>query len=144
MGDVAVRSFNRIVYVAMAEPGVVGKVGRYGKVGKVIRPGGSSRTIGGLAWDQVNDLMLVLYADDVPAVVIYDDDIKEVGRVTFEVATRPSTLVYDSNRQRYYVPLAEAGWLGEFDAQGRLLDRLPFPDPAASIDAGQRSAVRMF
>ncbi|MBT5901339.1 MAG: hypothetical protein HOH58_04435 [Opitutaceae bacterium] len=143
-GDVAVRSFNRMVYVALAEPGMVGKIERYGDVHEVIQPGGSDRTIGGLAWDQVNDLLLVLYSDGVPAVVAYDNDIEEVGRVTFEVATRPTTLAYDSNRQRYYVPLAEAGWLGEFDTQGRLIARRAFPDSAAAIDAGQRSAVRMF
>lgn len=143
-GDLAVRSFNRMVYAAMAEPGLVAKVERYGKVGEVIRPGGSDRAIGGLAWDQVNDRLLVLYAGDVPAVVSYDNDVEEVGRVTFDVATQPTTLAFDSNRQRYYVPLADAGWLGEFDAQGRLIERHPFPDPTASIDAGQRSAVRMF
>jgi len=143
-GDLAVRSFNRMVYVAMAEAGLVGKVERYGKVGEVIRPGGTDRPIGGLAWDQVNDHLLVLYTDGVPGVVIYDNDVEEVGRVTFDVATQPTTLAFDSNRQRYFVPLAETGWLGEFDAQGSLIERHPFPDPTASIDAGQRSVVRMF
>lgn len=143
-GDLAVRSFNRMVYVAMAEPGRVAKVERYGDVREVIQPGGSERVIGGLAWDQANDRLVILYAGDVPEVVIYDNDVEEVSRVSLAAAVRPTTLAYDSNRRRYYVPLAEAGWLGEFDAEGQLIGRLPFPDPAASIDAGQRSAVRMF
>jgi hypothetical protein len=31
-------------------------------------------------------------------VVIYDNDVEEVGRVTFDVATQPTTLAFDSNR----------------------------------------------
>ena len=144
-GDLAVRSFNRMVYVAMAKPGLVAKVERYGDVNEVIQPGASERAIGGLAWwDQVNDRLLILYAEGSPEIVVYDNDTDAVGHVTLDAPVRATTLAYDSNRQRYYVPLAEAGWLGEFDANGHLIDRLPFPDPEASIDAGQRSAVRIF
>lgn len=143
-GDLAVRSFNRMVYVAMAEPGLVAKVERYGDVNEVIQPGATERAIGGLAWDQVNDRLLILYAEGSPEIVAYDDDTDSVGQVTLDTPVRPTTLAYDSNRQRYYVPLAEVGWLGEFDANGHLINRLPFPNPEASIDAGQRSTVRMF
>lgn len=142
-GDLAVRAFNRMVYVAMAEPGAVSRVSRYGDVREIIRPGDTGRRIGGLAWDQVNDRLLVLYADRAE-VVAYTTEMEPIEAVRFEVEVRATTLAYDSNRQRYYVPLAAEGWLGEFDATGRLLNRLPFPRAGASIDAGQRSVVRMF
>ena len=142
-GDLAGRSFNRMVYAAMPSAGEIGKVERYGEVNGTIRPGDEMRTVGGLAWDQHRDRLLVLYVEDAE-VVAYANEIEPVARVTFDVAVQPTTLAYDSNRQRYYVPLTEAGWLGEFDAEGRLMNRLPFPDAAAAIDAGQRSTVRMF
>lgn len=142
-GDLAVRSFNRMVYAAMPTAGEIGKIERYGKVNRTIRPGDETRTVGGLAWDQQRDRLLVLYVEGAE-VVAYANEIEPVERLKFEVGVRPTTLAYDSNRQRYYVPLAEVGWLGEFDAEGRLLDRLPFPHAEASIDAGQRSAVRLF
>ena len=141
--DLAVRAFNRMVYTAMPEPGVVGKVTRYGEVLDSVQPGETAREIGGLAWDQVNDRLLVLYADD-GSVVAYNDEVIPAATVRFDVAVSPTTLAYDSNRARYYVPLADHGALGEFDASGRLIARLPLPEHVRAIDAGQRSAVRMF
>ncbi len=73
--DLAVRAFNRMVYAAMPEPGLVGKVGRYGDVRERIRPGDDQRVIGGLAWDQVADQLLVLYAGD-GEIVAYADEIR--------------------------------------------------------------------
>lgn len=141
--DLAVRAFNRMVYAAMPEPGLVGKVTRYGEVLESLRPGGTSREIGGLAWDQVNDRLLVLYVDD-GSVVAHDDEVTPVVTVRFDTAVSPTTLAYDSNRGRYFVPLASGAELGEFDAEGRLIARLPLPEHVRAIDAGQRSAVRMF
>ncbi len=141
--DLAVRAFNRMVYAAMPEPGVVGKVTRYGDVLPSVRPGDAARVIGGLAWDQINDRLLVLYADD-GTVVAYDGETTPVATVRFERAVAPTSLAYDSNRERYIVPLAERAGLGEFDATGRFLRVVPVPVGPNAIDAGQRSAVRMF
>ena len=141
--DLAVRSFNRMVYAAMPEAGVVGKVTRYGKVLPSVRPGNETRAIGGLAWDQVNDRLVVLYAED-GEIVVYEDETQPVTRVKLQAGLDAWSLAYDSNRQRYYVPLLEVGWLGEFDAEGRLIGRLPLPQSVGGIDAGQRAFVRVF
>jgi hypothetical protein len=141
--DLAVRAFNRMVYAAMPEAGVVGKITRYGEVLASFKPGNDSRAIGGLAWDQVGDQLLVLYAD-AGEVVAYTDETEVARRVTLQAEVAAWSLAYDSNRQRYYVPLQEAGWLGEFDADGRLLGRLPLPESVGGIDAGQRAFVRVF
>lgn len=141
--DLAVRSFNRMVYAAMPEAGVVGKVTRYGKVLPSVRPGNETRVIGGLAWDQVNDRLVVLYAED-GEIVVYEDETQPVARIKLQAEVEAWSLAYDSNRQRYYVPLQEAGWLGEFDAEGRLVGRLPLPGAVGGIDAGQRAFVRVF
>ena len=141
--DLAVRAFNRMVYAAMPEPGVVGKVTRYGDVLPSVRPGGATRAIGGLAWDQVNDRLLVLYADD-GTVVAYENEIAPVATIRFDRAVAPTSLAYDSNRQRFFVPLAGDAGLGEFEATGRFLRVVPVPAGAHAIDAGQRSAVRVF
>ncbi len=141
--DLAVRAFDRMVYAALPEPGRVGKITRYGKVLPAIRPGETARAIGGLAWDQVNDRLLVLFADD-GSVVAHADEVRPVATVRFEAAVAPTSLAFDSNRQRYYVPLRDEPNLGEFDADGRLIERIPLPAPRQAIDAGQRSAVRVF
>jgi len=141
--DIAVRSFNRMVYAALPEPGLVGKVTRYGKVLPAVRPGGTIRPIGGLAWDQAADQLLVLYADTAE-IVAHDRETEVVRRVNLQAAVSPTTLAYDSNRRRFYVPLADAAELGEFDESGRLIERLPWPEGAYAIDAGQRSLVRVF
>lgn len=141
--DLAVRAFNRMVYAAMPEPGVVGKVTRYGDIQASVRPGGTARPIGGLAWDQVNDRLLVLYADD-GSVVAYAEEITPVGTVRFDRPVAATSLAYDSNRARYYVPLADGRALGEFDAAGGFLGEVPVPPGWHAIDAGQRSAVRVF
>lgn len=145
--DLAVRAFNRMVYAAMPEPGLVGKVTRYGDVLDGVRPGDTTRPIGGLAWDQVNDRLLVLYADD-GSVVAYADEVTPVATVRFDRVVTATSLAYDSNRQRYYVPLpaAAGAGIGEFDAEGRFLGpvALPAESTGRAIDAGQRSAVRVF
>lgn len=142
-GDLAVRSFNRMVYAVMPTAGTIGKITRYGDVQEAFKPSGGPDPIGGLAWDQVNDRLLVLRSDS-GEVIAYANERVEVARVRLDAAVRPQTLAYDSNRARYYVPLAEEGWLGEFDAEGRLLNRLPWPDDMAALAAGQRSLVRVF
>jgi hypothetical protein len=142
--DLAVRAFNRTVYAAMAEPGVVGKVTRYGEVLPAVHPGGEAerRVIGGLAWDQERDRLVVLYADG--EIVTYRDEVEVAERLRLSEPVEATTLAYDSNRQRYFVPLAGARELGEFDATGRLIDRRPLRPDVRAIDAGQRSAVRVF
>ncbi|GAB5560284.1 MAG: hypothetical protein SynsKO_19310 [Synoicihabitans sp.] len=144
MGDLAVRSFNRLVYVALAEPGRIGRVERYGKVRESFQPGGVARPIGGLAWDQRQDQLVVLYADAGGEVVFFENESAPMRRVTFDTPLQPTTLAYDSNRERFYIPLSGGSALGEFDREGKLLNRLPWTQPRAAIDAGQRSAVRMF
>jgi hypothetical protein len=142
-GDLAVRSFNRMVYAVMSEPGTIGKVTRYGEVLETFRPDDHSAEIGGLAWDQVNDLLLVLYSAT-GEVAAYAKETQVVSRVQLDAAINAMTLAYDSNRARFYVPLAEPGWVGEFDAEGQLLARLPWPKGMTAMDAGQRSLIRLF
>ena len=141
--DLAVRSFNRMVYAALPATGVVGKVARYGDPRERFVPGGEPRPIGGLAWDQVSDRLLVLFADH-GEVVAFENETDPVHRVTLQAAVDATTLAYDSNRQRYYVPLRGERVLGEFDLDGRLVGRLPWPEGVRAIDAGQRSLVRVF
>lgn len=141
--DLAVRAFNRMVYAAMPEPGVVGKVTRYGDVLASFQPGGETRVIGGLAWDQVADQLLVLYAE-AGEVVAYADESEATRRVKLRADVDAWSLGYDSNRSRYYVPLQGGEWIGEFDAEGKLIDRLALPEGVRGIDAGQRAFVRVF
>jgi hypothetical protein len=56
----------------------------------------------------------------------------------------PVSLGYDSDAQHFYIPLANAGALGEFDASGKLVATLSLAGAVTAIDAGPRSLVRVF
>jgi hypothetical protein len=65
--------------------------------------------------------------------------------VTLSAGVRPVTLGYDSDAQHCFVPLADGLAVGVFDTTGRLVSRLPCPEgPAAALDAGPRSFLRVF
>lgn len=141
-GDLAVRAFNRMVYVALAD-GRVAQVERYGEVRAIheLRPEG--RAIGGLAWDQRAEQLLVLWAD-AAEITRYSLDWKEQETITLAAEIAPVSLAYGSNEGRYYVPLADKKTLGVFDREGRLVDRITDLPPVGGLAAGQRSTVRVF
>lgn len=140
--DLAVRAFNRMVYAALSR-GRVAEITRYGEVKAVRELAVDGREIGGLAWDQVNETLLVLWADGTE-ITVHDrqGDVRE--RIRLAEAVAPFSLAYDSNRARFLVPLEGGDYLGEFNRAGELIDRHPLPAGTAAIDAGQRSTVRVF
>lgn len=141
-GDIAVRAFNRMVYVALAD-GRVTQVERYGEVRAIHELGQGERKIGGLAWDQWAEQLLVLWAD-APEITRYTLEWEEVGTLTLAAEVAPVSLAYGSNEGRYYVMLADKTTLGVFDGEGRLVDRITDLPPVGGLAAGQRSTVRVF
>jgi len=140
-GDLAVRAFNRMVFAAMSD-GRVARITRYGEV-REIRQLSSERQIGGLAWDQVADELLVLWTDGAE-VSRYDLDLQVIDSVSLRATVDPVSLAYDSNDGRIIVPLMGGEELGEFDKQGNIIVRRPWPAGVQAMDAGQMSAVRVF
>lgn len=140
-GDIAVRAFNRMIYLALAE-GRVARVTRYGEV-LDFRRISEDRQIGGLAWDQVEDQLLVLWADG-EEVSRYDLKLNLIETVTLAAPLNPQSLAYDSNNARFLVPLAGGQEVGEFDRGGTLTGRYTMPEGMRALDAGQMSAIRVF
>ncbi len=141
--DLAVRAFNRMVYAALSG-GRVAEITRYGEILGEHPLSESGREIGGLAWDQAGDSLLVLWADGGEVSWYARRDWQLQRTVALHEAVDPFSLAYDSNRSRLYVPLAGREHLGEFDLQGNLIGQLPLPKDVGGIDAGQRSTVRVF
>jgi len=142
-GDLAVRAFDRMVYAALPG-GRVGEVTRYGEILGIHRLSSADREIGGLAWDQASDQLLVLWAEGREVSWFSRRDWSLQKSVELDASTDPFSLAYDSNRGRIFVPLAGREELGEFDLGGKLLGRMPLGEGVGAIDAGQFSAVRVF
>lgn len=109
-----------------------------------IRVGNGTRRIGGLAYDQTGDRLLVLWAEGAAEVAVCDRDGAITTTVRLAEPVAATSLAYDSDRRRLFVPMPEPGWLGEFDLDGRLQRRVPVPFGPWAIDAGPRSLIRVF
>ena len=144
--DLAIRSRDRHLFAVGADGRSVVELTLFGDLVRRLDLPGLAAPIGGLAYDQRNDRLLVLTTSSparigtiAPAGSVTDD-------ATLAVAVAPVSLGYDSDARRYYVPLADGVTLGEFDAGGALVARHPVGDnhPITALDAGPRSFVRVF
>jgi hypothetical protein len=144
--DLAVRSRNRHIFAVDPRDAAVAE---YTLEGVAVRdiaiahppPG----PIGGLAYDQQRDRLVVLFATS-PAVLA---EVTLEGIITHQAeldrAVRPVSLGCDSDSGDYFVPLAD-GAIGAFGRDGRLLRRHPVPGGVtpAAIGAGPRAFLRLF
>lgn len=108
---------------------------------------GLAGPIQGLAYDQRGARLLILSASEGRVQV---GAVTPEGNVTYYVtlraAVRPVSLGYDSDAQRFFVPLADDVSLGEFDGLGNQVATHPAEGVGAitAVDAGPRSLVRIF
>ncbi len=109
-----------------------------------ITVGAGGRRIGGLAFDQRDDLLLVLWADGSGDVALADRQGKVVGSVRLSGTINPQSLGFDSDQRTFFVPLAENGKMGVFNLNGDLTRVIEVPAGRWAIDAGPRSLVRVF
>ncbi len=80
-------------------------------------PGG---TIGGLAYDDVNGRLFVLY---IPSRSVAEVDLqgRELRRIVPQAPIQPRGLEYDRRGGRLLIPLIDGNFLGVFDLSGRLI-----------------------
>lgn len=115
----------------------------FGEFVRRIEQRGAAEPIGGLAYDQKNNRLLLLTTASPARIGHVSPEGGVANYVTLSVAVNPISLGYDSEAGRFFVPLADGNSLGEFDADGKL--RAPIPTGAVTaIDAGPRSFVRVF
>jgi len=145
--DLAIRSSDRHLFVLNLDRHSATELTLFGAFVRRIDLSAFGGAISGLAYDQKNDRLLVLPIRSPARVGSVGADGNVTYYVTLAAAVRPVSLGYDSDAQRYFVPLADGVSLGEFDAAGNLVGtQQPSPGagPITAIDAGPRSLVRVF
>jgi len=146
--DLAIRSADRRVFAVAGDGLTVVVFHRQGHRLRSFAPGGGTADarIGGLAYDQTQDRLLVLWHDEAGRAWVAWDD--RTGGMQYKVElppeVRPHTLGFDDNARHLLVPLAEERGLGRFDTDGRKVGREDLPPGDWAIDAGQRSLLRLF
>lgn len=139
--DLAIRSRDRHLFAAHPDGRSVVELSLFGKFIRRFEPAGLDSPLGGLAYDQKQDRLLVLAKDRVGAV---GPDGHVTHYVTLSAPTDPVSLGFDSEAHHFFVPLADGFSLGEFDADGRLVATHAADGPITAVDAGPRSFVRVF
>lgn len=141
--DLTLRSRDRRLFAAHPDGRSVVEFTLLGVPVRRIELPGLSGPIGGLAFDQRRDLLLVL-ADG--AVTAFTPEGRIASRLTLGAPVRAVALGYDSAAGHVLAPLADGCTLGEFDATGALIaaHRWEGSGLLTGLAAGQRSFVRVF
>lgn len=142
--DLTIRSSDRHLFAAHPDGKSVVELTLYGEFVRRIEPTGLRGKITGLAYDQVNQRLLVLSVDSAAQVGAVGPDGNVTYYVTFPPTVNPISLAYDSAARHYFLPLRQAQELGEFDAAGRQIATYPLDGPVTAVGAGPRSFVRVF
>jgi hypothetical protein len=144
--DLAARSSDRHLFAAHPDGKSIVELTLFGEFIRRIALTGLAGEIRGLAYDQRGGRLLVLSTDpERTQVGAMSPDGNVAYYVTLAAAVSPVSLGYDSDAQRFFVPLADGRALGEFDGTGALVRSHPLKDGTiTALDAGPRSFVRVF
>lgn len=145
-GDLAIRSSDRNLFFAHPSLPALLETTLYGHTVRTITLEHLFGPPSGVAYDQVNNRLLILPPGSTHRVHLHDLAGKHLSEVILDHAVRPVSLAYDSHAAEFYAPLRDQSAVGVFDSKGRLQRTLPNPDgrPHDYIDVGQRSLIRMF
>lgn len=119
------------------------KTSRLGKVIETLTLEGAGTALG-LAADMERNQLLALHADG-RTLTYHDLSGRKVSTASPVTLAKPVTgsLAFDYERRELYAPLqGQPGTVGIFDAEGKFLRDMPLP--AAFIDLGPRSFLRLF
>lgn len=142
--DLAIRSSDRHLFAVHADGRSVVELTLFGEFVRRLELPGLDAPIGGLAYDQKNGRLLVLTAASPARVTALDAAGHLAEGVNLPANAAPHSLGYDSDAQRFFVPLNDGHSIGEYDAAGKLVTTHPASDTVTAIDAGPRSFVRVF
>lgn len=145
--DLTIRSRNRHLFLVDADGVSIVEYSLFGEFVGRLPPCAGEEPIGGLAFDQARDRLLVLLAGEHPYIAICTLDGREESRCTLERGVLPLSLAYDSTAQHYFVPMPGGKTVGVFDVRGKLLSTIAATDATGDVTAlasGERSFVRVF
>ena len=141
-GDLAVRPRNGHIFLLLpGEPALL-ELTRLGERVQTLRLVPTPLPPTGIAYDPIQDRLLVLSPASPARIAAYDLDGREQGTITLDREVGAS-LAFDSERREYYVPMAGSGSpIGVFDQHGRWQRNLE--GAAGFVDLGPRSFLRLF
>ena len=145
--DLTIRSRNRHLFLVDADGVSIVEYTLFGGFAGRLPPRAGGEPIGGLAFDQGRDRLLVLLAGEHPCIIVCTLDGREESRCTLDRGMLPLSLAYDSTAQHYFVPMPGGKTVGVFDIRGRLLSTITSTDPTGDVSApasDERSFVRVF
>ena len=143
--DLAIRSRDRHLFVVYPGGRAVAELTVLGEFVRRIELAEPAGPVGGLAYDQRSNRLLILSAThDGTRIGAFNPAGNVIYWMTLASAVRPVSLGYDSNARHFFVPLADDRTLGEFDQDGQLVARHPVDGVITAVDAGSRSFVRVF
>jgi hypothetical protein len=144
--DFAVRSRDRHFFFSSGNEAALIRTNLDGELRELIPLAGLSAPVWGVAHDAERDELLVLADEVSERVHRFGLDGAARGEVELQNAVLGVSLAYEARTRTYFASLADGSAIGVFDAEGRLLRRLPRPSAEREvfIDIGERSLVRMF
>lgn len=144
--DLAVRSRDRHLFFTDPTAPALFETDLHGKLENYLPLEGLVSPPWGLAHDPLDKELLVLAAAVSDRVHRFSEEGRALGEVLLSDPVQGLSLGFDADAREYYASLADASAIGVFDSRGRLLRRLPRPDPSREcfIDIGPRSLLRLF
>ncbi len=144
--DLAVRSRDRNLFFTDPTAPALFETDHNGRLEGYHRLEGLDAPAYGVAHDALRDELIVLAHKTSDRIHRFDLRGGALGQLALEVPVQGVSLGYDSAAREYFASLADGSAIGVFDAQGRLLRRLPRPAPDREtfIDVGPRSLLRLF
>lgn len=144
--DLAVRSRDRHLFFTDPNgPGLI-ETNANGELQRYLRLEGLEVPPRGVAYDPVDQALLVLANEHADRVLRFDMDGRALGAVELGAMVEGASLGFDADAREFFASLADGTAIGVFDSQGRLLRRLPRPASGREtfIDIGPRSLLRLF
>lgn len=144
--DFAIRSTDRHFFFTDADGPVLIETNINGRFVRRISLANLAVPARGVAYDPVAKELLVLAAETSDRVHRFTMQGAARGEIPLETPVRGNSLGFDAVERTLFASLADGSAIGVFDAQGRLVRRLPrpAPDQEVFIDLGPRSLLRLF
>lgn len=139
-GDLAVRPRDgRIFFAHPSEPALV-VTDRFGRAERILRLATLTTPPTGVAYDSVRNQLLVLNPGDPARITAHAPDGDLIATMILDRPTAATGLAYDPLAQEFYLTTTTS--VAIFAVSGHSLRTLP--QPAAFLDLGPRSLLRLF
>jgi hypothetical protein len=141
-GDLAVRPRDGHIFFAHPALPALVETDRFGAFVRTITLATLNAPPAGVAYDSTRNQLLILGGGDLARISTHTLDGACIASVALDRTVALHTLAFDSDTRELYLTFTSPAALGVFNLEGHLLRTLP--QPAAFIDLGPRSLLRLF